>query len=143
MQRYTCRPGVPFTVVLTKMDLLDDAECSHRPEARARLLQLQFECPEPAKAFGADYVRHLEGGGGISAERGRGVHRAPAPPRRIVSRAFRCARKPPPMCCNSSRAFELFAEDLRMAQMALSEITGEFTSDDLLGEIFSSFCIGK
>ena len=32
---------------------------------------------------------------------------------------------------------------LRQAQQALSEITGEFTSDDLLGEIFGSFCIGK
>jgi tRNA modification GTPase len=41
------------------------------------------------------------------------------------------------------RAGELLAEDLRQAQQALSEITGEFTSDDLLGKIFSSFCIGK
>ena len=40
-------------------------------------------------------------------------------------------------------AGELLAEDLRQAQQALSEITGEFTSDDLLGRIFSSFCIGK
>lgn len=38
---------------------------------------------------------------------------------------------------------ELFAEELRLAQSELSEITGEFTSDDLLGEIFSRFCIGK
>jgi len=38
---------------------------------------------------------------------------------------------------------ELFAEELRLAQHALNEITGEFTSDDLLGEIFSRFCIGK
>lgn len=38
---------------------------------------------------------------------------------------------------------ELFAEELRLAQNALSSITGEFTSDDLLGEIFSRFCIGK
>jgi tRNA modification GTPase len=38
---------------------------------------------------------------------------------------------------------ELVAEELRQAQSGLSEITGEFSSDDLLGEIFSSFCIGK
>lgn len=40
-------------------------------------------------------------------------------------------------------AGELLAEDLRLAQDHLSEITGKFTSDDLLGKIFSSFCIGK
>ena len=40
-------------------------------------------------------------------------------------------------------AGELLAEDLRMAQQALGEITGEFTADDLLGNIFGSFCIGK
>ncbi len=38
---------------------------------------------------------------------------------------------------------ELLAEDLRQAQNCLGRITGEFSSDDLLGEIFSSFCIGK
>ena len=38
---------------------------------------------------------------------------------------------------------ELFAEELRLAQESLGTITGEFTSDDLLGEIFSRFCIGK
>ena len=41
------------------------------------------------------------------------------------------------------QAGEMFAEDLRLAQNALSEITGKMTPDDLLGEIFSSFCIGK
>ncbi|GKS68179.1 tRNA modification GTPase trmE [Nitrosomonas sp. PY1] len=51
---------------------------------------------------------------------------------------------------NSARTFiahesqlELLAEDLRLSQLALSSITGEFTADDLLGEIFSHFCIGK
>lgn len=43
----------------------------------------------------------------------------------------------------NAMAGELLAEELRLAQQALSEITGEFTSDDLLGRIFSSFCIGK
>ena len=43
----------------------------------------------------------------------------------------------------AARRAELAAEELRQAQQALGEITGEFTSDDLLGRIFSSFCIGK
>jgi tRNA modification GTPase len=38
---------------------------------------------------------------------------------------------------------ELFAEELRIAQCELNAITGEYTADDLLGEIFSRFCIGK
>lgn len=51
----------------------------------------------------------------------------------IHGAALRCA----------SGELELLAEELRVAQEALSEITGEFTSDDLLGRIFGSFCIGK
>jgi len=42
-----------------------------------------------------------------------------------------------------TKAIELFAEELRLAQQALGEITGQFSADDLLGEIFSRFCIGK
>lgn len=44
---------------------------------------------------------------------------------------------------HTHHAGELCAEELRLAQQDLSEITGEFTSDDLLGRIFTSFCIGK
>lgn len=44
---------------------------------------------------------------------------------------------------DASHQFELLAEELRLAQNALSRITGEFSADDLLGEIFSRFCIGK
>jgi len=50
------------------------------------------------------------------------------------ARAHFAAEKPP---------HELVAEDLRGAHTALAAITGEFTSDDLLGVIFSRFCIGK
>jgi len=39
--------------------------------------------------------------------------------------------------------WELFAEELRLAQVALDAITGEYRADDLLGEIFARFCIGK
>lgn len=46
-------------------------------------------------------------------------------------------------CLTEAGAGELLAEELRQAQQALGEITGDFTTDDLLGEIFSSFCIGK
>jgi tRNA modification GTPase len=42
-----------------------------------------------------------------------------------------------------AQSLDLFAEELRLAQEALNSITGEFTSDDLLGVIFSRFCIGK
>ena len=44
---------------------------------------------------------------------------------------------------HGNATLELFAEELRAAQTAFSSITGEFTADDLLGEIFSRFCIGK
>ncbi|WP_368643634.1 tRNA uridine-5-carboxymethylaminomethyl(34) synthesis GTPase MnmE [Castellaniella ginsengisoli] len=44
---------------------------------------------------------------------------------------------------HSDQVLDLFAEELRLAHEALCGITGQFTSDDLLGEIFSSFCIGK
>ena len=44
---------------------------------------------------------------------------------------------------NERRAGELAAEELRLVQQALGEITGEFSSEDLLGRIFAGFCIGK
>ena len=42
-----------------------------------------------------------------------------------------------------NQALDLLAEELRLGQTALNQITGDFTSDDLLGVIFSKFCIGK
>jgi tRNA modification GTPase len=42
-----------------------------------------------------------------------------------------------------AQSLDLLAEELRLSQTALNEITGEFNADDLLGVIFSSFCIGK
>ena len=40
-------------------------------------------------------------------------------------------------------ALEIFAEELRLAHNTLQSVTGEYTPDDLLGDIFSKFCIGK
>lgn len=55
--------------------------------------------------------------------------------RHLAAAAMHLDSKSPPL--------ELFAEELREAQLAFSSITGEFTADDLLGVIFSRFCIGK
>jgi tRNA modification GTPase len=47
------------------------------------------------------------------------------------------------LLARQAQALDLLAEELRLAQNALNEITGEFSADDLLGVIFSRFCIGK
>ncbi|BAN36831.1 tRNA modification GTPase TrmE [Sulfuricella denitrificans skB26] len=57
--------------------------------------------------------------------------------------ALRVAKERLTLAATCEGRVEFFAEELRLAQNALSSITGEFTSDDLLGEIFSRFCIGK
>ena len=59
-----------------------------------------------------------------------------------LQRALACATDAEKRLLERS-AGELAAEDLRLAQQALSEITGAFTTEDLLGRIFSQFCIGK
>jgi len=58
-------------------------------------------------------------------------------------RALRQAKDHLQRASEHGRQPELFAEELRLGQEALSLITGEFTADDLLGEIFARFCIGK
>jgi len=58
-------------------------------------------------------------------------------------RALSAARDHLSRATNVVNQAELFAEELRLAQEHLNSITGEFTADDLLGEIFSRFCIGK
>ena len=67
--------------------------------------------------------------------RERHVHALREASEHLGAAAAQLASEPPPI--------ELFAEELRDAQRALSAITGEFTADDLLGVIFGRFCIGK
>jgi tRNA modification GTPase len=59
--------------------------------------------------------------------------------RRVDARLMEAAA----LIAQQAQALDLLAEELRLAQNALSEITGEFSADDLLGVIFSRFCIGK
>jgi tRNA modification GTPase len=57
--------------------------------------------------------------------------------------ALEAARNHLAQANGQQRHWEFLAEELRLAQLALGEITGEFSADDLLGEIFARFCIGK
>jgi len=58
-------------------------------------------------------------------------------------RALQLAASHLEVAAAENRRWEIFAEELKLAQEALAGITGEFTADDLLGEIFSRFCVGK
>jgi tRNA modification GTPase len=128
--------GIPVTLVFNKIDLTS---------APARL----DETADPPKVFlsartgsGLDLLRsHLKAAAGYG-DIEFGAFSARRRHLDALSRARQHVQAAVDTLSNS-RAFELFAEDLRLAQHALGEITGEFTSEDLLGEIFGSFCIGK
>ena len=57
--------------------------------------------------------------------------------------ALECAQRHLEEATRQLTNLDLFAEELRLAQRALGSITGEFTPDDLLAEIFKRFCVGK
>lgn len=104
-----------------------------------------FKAPADAVAVsaktgaGLDQLRHriLEAAGWHSS--GEPVFLA----RERHLRALETARSHLQAAADENRRWEFFAEELRLAHAALGGITGEFTADDLLGEIFSRFCIGK
>jgi tRNA modification GTPase len=128
--------GIPVTVVFNKIDLtgsqarLDEASAPPRVFLSART------------GAGLDLLRtHLKAAVGYR-ETESGALAARRRHLDALNRARQHVQNAADML-STTRAFELFAEDLRLAQHALGEITGEFTSDDLLGEIFGSFCIGK
>ena len=128
--------GVPVTLVFNKIDLTG---------VPARL----DETAHPPRVFlsartgsGLELLRsHLKASAGYR-ELDSGAFAARRRHLDALSRGRQHVQSAADILSNS-RAFELFAEDLRLAQHALGEITGEFTSEDLLGEIFGSFCIGK
>jgi tRNA modification GTPase len=128
--------GVPVTLVFNKIDLTDGLATLDETAAPPRVFL------SARTGAGLDLLRtHLKAAAGYrETESGAFAAR-----RRHVD-ALNRARQHVESAADilsTTRAFELFAEDLRLAQRALGEITGEFTSDDLLGEIFGSFCIGK
>ena len=121
----------PVLVVRNKADLLDGPPSSG--------VEIYLSAKTGA---GIDELRrrilvlagYSNAGGGALTARGRHVDAL-----RRAARHFEAGRE----ALESSRAGELLAEELRLAQEDLGEITGAVSSDDLLGQIFSSFCIGK
>ncbi len=128
--------GIPVTLICNKIDK-SDAKCPDYHRYGHEMIGLSAKTGEGVETL----IAHLKATMGYQGEES-GEFIA----RRRHLEALKKARKhldSGRRALDQSLSGELLAEDLRQAQMALSEITGEFTADDLLGEIFSSFCIGK
>ena len=125
----------PVTVVLNKID-----ESGHTPGRQEEQFN-SFAISAKHKTGLDDLVGFLQASMGFE-ERSEGVFSARRRHLAALEKALELVRVGQSQL-NGSGAGELLAEDLRLAQAQLSEITGVFTSDDLLGHIFSSFCIGK
>lgn len=119
--------------VMNKIDLLPRvAEVEWQGRATTVWLSAKTgEGIEPLRAVLLDAVGWHGSGEGLFLARARHVE------------ALQQARRHLQQAAEQPSELELLAEELRLAQEALATITGEFTADDLLGEIFSRFCIGK
>lgn len=126
---------MPVITVRNKIDLTDEPAGAHgRTQASTSLSAKTGEGVDALRT----QIRKLAG----FKDLGEGAFTA----RRRHLRAIEAAKEhfeTGQKALADDRAGEIFAEELRLAQQALGEITGEFTSDDLLGKIFSEFCIGK
>ena len=124
--------NMPVTVVHNKIDLSGDA-----PGMRNAEVWLSAQTGDGLDAL-RGRIRELAGYEG----KGEGAFTARRRHVRALRRAaehFATGRK----ALEETHAGELLAEELRLAQQALGEITGAFSADDLLGKIFAEFCIGK
>jgi tRNA modification GTPase len=128
-------PDIPLTIVMNKIDLLqrqpaitaDEPPCIYLSAHTGQGMELLAEHLKACIGYNSSETgnflarrRHLDA-----------LQRARQHMDRAQSHLL------------TRQAGELCAEELRLAQQALGEITGEFTSYDLLGRIFTSFCIGK
>jgi tRNA modification GTPase len=127
--------GLACTLVINKIDLRSDTPLASPKDGRQLYVSAKTGEGMPALA------EHLKASLGFEAP-GEGT---------VIARqrhldALHRARQHFNEGClqlSENRAGELLAEELLQVQNALAEITGEFHSDDLLGEIFANFCIGK
>lgn len=124
----------PFTLLLNKIDLTDTPPATG---AEGTVTTIRLSALTGA---GIDLlIAHLKDVAGLGPE----VAGAFSARRRHLDALARVRGHLLAARAELSGALELTAEQLRRAQAGLSELTGELTSDDLLGEIFSTFCIGK
>jgi len=132
---------VPVTLLINKIDVLatgvgdlDELATTTRTAAALPISAKTGAGLDELRIHLKDCMGYETGAGGVVSARARhldALQRA----ERHTEAAF--------MQLTASRAGEIVAEELRAAQRALGEITGEFHADDLLGRIFGSFCIGK
>lgn len=127
--------NIPLTIIRNKIDLTD--------ETAEIFQQDNFHCINISAKSGVGVnllKQHLKQVAGFTTSEGGFIAR-----RRHIDALERAetALLRGETVLLQHNAGELLAEELRAAQQALSTITGEFTPDDLLGEIFASFCIGK
>lgn len=135
---------VPVIDVWNKADAVDGGvRFAHHPPANTDARSAEAISLSAKTGAGLDLLRKklLEIAGwqaapeGVFIARERHLHALRRVDAHLMEAAAHLARQ--------AQALDLLAEELRLAQNALSEITGEFTADDLLGVIFSRFCIGK
>ena len=129
---------VPVVEVWSKADAVAAADAANQPTPDAPPLRLSAKTGQ-----GLDALRQRllgiagwqSGAQGVYIARERHVQALLRVQQHLAQAAVQLGQQ--------AQALDLLAEELRLAQNAVNEITGEFTSDDLLGVIFSSFCIGK
>lgn len=128
--------GAPVTVVRNKIDLTGQ-QCGIEEHDGVTTVSLSAKTGDGMPLL----IEHLKQASGV-ASIPEGVFTARQRHLDALRRALASVEQAGQQLQNIPR-LELMAEDLRQAQTALSDITGEYSSEDLLGEIFGSFCIGK
>lgn len=127
--------GVPIIIVRNKIDLTDESPGLQDTDKPVVHLSAKTGTGLDAlRQILREVAGHSEPGAGTFTARRRHLD--------ALSRA-RTHFDAGVAALNESRAGELFAEELRLAHAALGEISGQMTADELLGQIFATFCIGK
>ena len=126
-----------ITLVINKVDLLNEVDNAQNQEIKCPIIYLSAKQGTgilELKTHLKELMGYSSGGEGGFIARQRHLEALKRAQTSLAKGVEQLTRY---------NAGELLAEELRYTQEAISEITGEFRSDDLLGEIFSSFCIGK